>query len=556
MINDVLNCVKQLKAIDRFIFLGMLFHNKPYINGNRKQLVTDYGFSEAVIERTLSKLVEAGFLEKQIEPQKAGQRGRPSFQYKNIILGKINKELNATLNLQIIFSNEKIKNLLLSAFNEDKNDDLKADSKLLLIVLLHHADKFGFVENLDNATLLKLTGMKQQALEGQIQRLIDLGYICSKVSGINNKYLFGRKSSVFILNMQHISFKDCSEANTTFLYFKHPDSLIYKPGYQLSGKQRFINFSAPGTFEAQKLILLSIEMETLNNDRSISEEQRKQNWESRSLYSEVMQLIDYQHFKDIALFFVTKSNPETFATYLQFKLNQYASKLLSQNVYLANTDNKLIKQAISHDIFHPKLDMAIVEQVAFNEKMFTEIHKKSVVDLIYGLCLMIARDISKIITAQNLPESLCDKSCGDSVEVHKRQLMLTNFRILPPLKRDFRYLAISSDYPVRQEKSYFIYGDTIVKKYQLDDSLVGEQVLLKVEEDFSYKTFIYGSDESLNSAKKLLQTIESRFLEARSTLPEAQLFCFSLHQHPGVKYSSHDGQGWLLPPKHMSELAQ
>tara|TARA_R110001583_G_scaffold28426_2_gene100879 strand:+ start:16427 stop:18202 length:1776 start_codon:yes stop_codon:yes gene_type:complete len=585
VINKVLNCVEKLKAIDKFIFLTLIYQGNSYIEGNRKQLVKDYGFSEGVVERTLNSLVEAGLLEKSIDQKSAGKRGRPSYQYKNVIVEKLNQLLNTPLDVQTLSSNEKIKSLLLDGLEVDglvttnSNKQLKADTKLLLIVLLHHADKFGFVQYLDNATLLKLTGMKRQALEGQIQKLVDLGYICSKVSGINAQYLFGRMSSIYILNLEHNRFiSDITEADrfadhaikptAKFLYFKHPDSLLYKPDYKLMGKQRFINFSAPGTFEALKLILLSKSMLTLQNDTSKIESQRKADWESRSLYSEIVQLIDYKSFKDISTFFVTKSNPDTFTTLLQFKLNQYASILLSENVFEPNHDNKTLKDKIRSEILHPKLELAITNNTLFNDTLYTEENKSAVVELFYSISFLIASDISKILAAKNFPEGVFSAKSKPDLEHISASLIQTEFRILPPLKNDFRYLTVLSDYQVNSGKAYFLYGDTIVKKSQIEHQLVAEDVLLKEGDKYIYKTFSYGLESEMHKAKKLLQTIESRFLEARTSLSEAQMFCFALHHQPEMAYfygignvktspeGSIDRSLWLSPPKSIDELSQ
>jgi predicted transcriptional regulator len=553
LINEVLGYVKNLKAIDKYIFLRLLIQQEAFICGNRKQSVKALGFSESVVERALNGLVDAGLLEKKIDEKTIGKRGRPSFQYKNNILEILSLHFNKSIEVQTFLFNEKI-NILLSADPVvDSIYELKADTRLLLIVLLHNSDKFGFVQNLDNSSLLKITGMKQQALEGQIKKLLDSGYICSKVSGINGKYLFGRISSIYVLNLQHATFINCTKTWATFLYFKHPDSLLYKPGYKLLGKQRFINFSAPSTFEAEKLICLAQIMVTLNDDVTMTDLQRKADWESRSLYSEIMQLIDYEQFKQVALFFITKSNPDTFKKLLQFKLNQYASELLTDNVFEPNSDKKTVIQTISEEIFHSKLDTAITNNTLLNERLYTDKNKHFIVSLIYSLSLLIARDVSKILSAKNF-----SKDIEDINEVNKMtdQLLATQYRILPPISDDYRYLTIASDFEVPNEKRYFIYGDTIVKKSEVNHSLVAEDVLLQVNNEFTYKTFAYGTDRDLQIAKKLLPTIESRFLLAQPRLSDKQLYCFSLHQHPNIRYSTEDEQHWLLPPKKTNELGQ
>jgi predicted transcriptional regulator len=542
MINKILACVENMKAIDRFIFLGLLYQKRLIIEGNRKSLANHYGFSEGVVDRTLNGLVDTGFLEKNVNEKNSEKRGRPTYKYKNIILEKLSIDLDVDLNVNKVFANNHIKSLFSDNLHPPAHHKLKADTKLLLIVLINNADTFGFVQSLENTILLKLTGMKRQALDGQIQKLIDFGYIRSKVSGINSKYLFGRMSSIYILNLQHVNFANCSEQTRKFLYFKHPDSLLYKPRHKLIGNQRFINFSAPGTFEAQKLIQLSNGMINLLNKVTLTDQQKKDDWETRHLYSEIMQLIDYEQFKKIAILFITKSNPECFATFLQFKLNQYASELLSENTFQPNINNEAVKDKIRNEIFHPNLDAAIIKKVEFKQLLFSESSKVCVVELIYSISLLIARDISKVLSARNLPENTV--------------FIQATLRILPALQDDFRYLTVDSNCKVEHGKTYFLYGDTIVKKSEVNCVLVAEDVLMYIDGKYTYKAFTYGEDSEVKIARKLLQKIEPRYLESHNNLSDQQLYCFSLHHMANMNYSTEEGNDWLSSPKDYSELYQ
>lgn len=539
LLNELLGCVENMKAIDRFIFLFLLYKDQLCIDGNRKKLSESYGFSEGVIVRTFSYLTKAGLLEKRVKEKNIGERGRPTYDYKNVIIEKVSIKLDRDLNIKEVFGNNKIQSLL---DNSSTHDLLNADTKLLLIVLLHNADEFGFVKLLKNAVLLKLTGMKQKALKGQIQKLIDLGYIRSKVSGINSEYLFGRVSSIYILNLQHHNFCRDLERTRKFLYFKSHNYLYGSEKIRMSDKFAFINFSAPGTFEARKLITLANHMLALLGSPFITTPEKKEaQWRKFRNYPDIVQYVEYNKFIQVAILFVTKSNLAEFSDFLQFKLNQYASELCSENIFKLNRKNENVKAKIQNEIFHVNLDKAITDKKEFKGNLFTEVDKSYVVELIYSVSLLIARNISKIFLSGNTYNKII---CNQYT-----------YQILPPLRNDFRYLAVDTNCKSSNGNIYFIYGDTCVKKWKLNRVLVAEEILVGfLNKDCPYKKVTYDSKALINA--ELEEKIELHFLDSREDLSDEQLFCFSLHRKVAVKYDIKDRAGWLSAPPHEFELYQ
>lgn len=80
---------------------------------------------------------------------------------------------------------------------------LSVVNRLLLGVLLCHADRFGVVRNLGSAELRKAIGFTQESLKHRMQRLIDQGFVRAYVPGVTSRMMFGKAKSTYFLNLQH-----------------------------------------------------------------------------------------------------------------------------------------------------------------------------------------------------------------------------------------------------------------------------------------------------------------------------------------------------------------
>lgn len=78
-----------------------------------------------------------------------------------------------------------------------------ASNRLLLAVLLIHADQFGVVDCLGLAALSKLTGLTRTRAESQLYKLNQLGLIRCKVPGFSGSTLLGSPKTVYFLNLNH-----------------------------------------------------------------------------------------------------------------------------------------------------------------------------------------------------------------------------------------------------------------------------------------------------------------------------------------------------------------
>lgn len=87
-------------------------------------------------------------------------------------------------------------------------------TRLLLAVLLVHADSWGVVQGVGSAKLKRLTGLSSEQLKAQLFKLNHLGYILHKVQGLSGSVLLGRREAIYSLNLHHPSLPGCEAAGS------------------------------------------------------------------------------------------------------------------------------------------------------------------------------------------------------------------------------------------------------------------------------------------------------------------------------------------------------
>lgn len=89
---------------------------------------------------------------------------------------------------------------------EGAAERLSASNRLLLIVLLGLADPNGVVRGWGPSELSRLAGLTAGRLDGQLQKLLALGYLRAAIPGVSGSSLFGKKPGAYFLNLSHPSF--------------------------------------------------------------------------------------------------------------------------------------------------------------------------------------------------------------------------------------------------------------------------------------------------------------------------------------------------------------
>lgn len=177
-----------------------------------KELAAALGVTDRVVTTSLLELVDNGFLShKKIVEGK----GRPKSEYQCLpAFTKKLKALSATLPMT---HSSKIDHVLASAGKDVAS--MSITNRLLLAVLLAHADAFGVVRDLGLADLCKLTGLNRERVKGHIHKLQSISIFRFWKDGLTDPKLFGTVKTVYFLDMSHHSLGPAHNSTAVFVFY-------------------------------------------------------------------------------------------------------------------------------------------------------------------------------------------------------------------------------------------------------------------------------------------------------------------------------------------------
>lgn len=165
-----------------------------------KEFALGFGMTTYLVTKSISRLRRHEFL----CLQAAGQR--QSRKYK--VSPKLKKQLKKYKVECQCKHRELIARVLSNASlgsRETNQSDLKIQSRLLLVVLLLFADKYGEVKSVGRSKLQKLTGMDSDRLSSHVNKLVLAGYVIHHLPGMTCSSLFGICNSTYILDVDLIA---------------------------------------------------------------------------------------------------------------------------------------------------------------------------------------------------------------------------------------------------------------------------------------------------------------------------------------------------------------
>jgi len=184
--------------------------------------------------------------------------------------------------------------------------------RLLLIILLYHSNSCGVVDCLSLNDLAHLTRLTKSSIKSRITCLKRKGYIRSYISGVNGKCLFKHKNGIFILNLKHPNFSSDSVNGFTLLF----QSTTY------TETSLGNNIAEANEIYSAANFLLKPAKENYTSFKYIN--LFKNNCD-RLCFSEY-----FNEFIHIVPFFNEHPFTAKMQNFLQAKINQYASTLLSR----------------------------------------------------------------------------------------------------------------------------------------------------------------------------------------------------------------------------------
>ncbi|MDE3735945.1 hypothetical protein PSH28_05015 [Pseudomonas resinovorans] len=162
-------------------------------------LAKDVGVTNRVASTAIQRLVAQGVLVRQTI---GAQLGRPSSSY-TCVSEVLAEYLESGREVTQESIHEQCIVRLLDGVLSRASDRLFYANRLLLAVLLAHADEFGVVGGLGLRDLSELTGLKKDVLKSRIQLLTEKGFIRVCVSGATASGLFRPMKSRYYLNLAH-----------------------------------------------------------------------------------------------------------------------------------------------------------------------------------------------------------------------------------------------------------------------------------------------------------------------------------------------------------------
>ena len=209
------NPLVNVSAEAKFLLLKFiqLFGMDEVVQKGVKELASDIGLSDRLVSRSLEELLARGHLVRQTLCE---GRGRPKSEYSisTALFAKLHRESSASAS-----AHEELLNSIITSPELGGRQDLSSTNRLLLAVLLQHADKFGVVRDLGLSELSKLTGLNRERAKGHIHKLQSLRILRFWEAGLTGSTLFGAMKSVYFLNLNCSVLSVSRDSTAAFVFF-------------------------------------------------------------------------------------------------------------------------------------------------------------------------------------------------------------------------------------------------------------------------------------------------------------------------------------------------
>jgi hypothetical protein len=383
-----------------------------------KKLAIDLGVSDVVLKKTLSYLMTAGYITQETI---ATISGRPPSYYHWQMVKMLSIFDAFNFPSPDVKHRSLIEHLLKPDFGtkggaNKARHPLKLSNRLVLMILLSHADEYGVVRDLGMSEFCRLACMSRDRLESQLNKLKIEGYVRSSVSGLTGVSLFGLVKSVFYINLRHVNYEDCAYSGFTFLFKVGNlfDEFEFKEASQVFREANKWQGSTPIVDKATSIVI-------------------RRNSKLRS------NVVDFENYSlPIIADFFKENKLGSERVYLQVKLEEYASNLLTHRWSDINTGaefiDEVIMDRIRNEILHPKMLKNTVDGLFPSDDQ-----RERFFEFIYVLSYRIAESIKSMLASD--------------VRVKGRNM---SFCILPNPNFNNAYAVEVFDKPQRPGKTFCI----------------------------------------------------------------------------------------------------
>lgn len=213
-----------------------------------KLLAEELGLPLQAVSKAVAQLVEMSALRVVTQPEGKG-RPRCTYEMSKAIQSDLRDIEERTLNhlglVEHVLGGERIR-AIWSGWKGDaptalepgtrlrdekrvapvRQGKLSLANRLLLIILLSHADPFGVARGLSSKELCLLTGMDAASLKQRLRRLTELGFIRRHIPGLASPIFAEKLRSVYWLNLNHLQLSPADDVVSVVVHKKAADQDI------------------------------------------------------------------------------------------------------------------------------------------------------------------------------------------------------------------------------------------------------------------------------------------------------------------------------------------
>ena len=329
-----------------------------------KELAKATGATDRVVSRSLDDLVELELLDRRRIDNGARGRNKREHQCSSRLI-KLLEDMRKNTSL----THEHRIDHVLNGASQPEGSELNITNRLLLVVLLSQADQFGIVRSLGLSDLSKRTGLNRERVKAQLHKLHSLGVIRTSVAGMSSAEIFRPAKSIYFLNLHACTLK---LGDQTAIILVLPSDT----GHYLNDMN-----------EAMRIVHLA----SIGRGR-----------EFPSMTGILRLLPDNTHFKTLAALFYPKIKGLQLIPFLQAKLDEYASFLISKYRHTIFFDSPFLDHELL-EIIRADFKPPTSEGARRLSSAAQDYENPILVDFLYKVSFRLASELKEVFSIEKMP---------------------------------------------------------------------------------------------------------------------------------------------------------
>lgn len=199
-------------------------------------------------------------------------------------------------------------------------------NRLLLAVMLLHADQFGVVRDIGSAALQEMTCLSSGRLKHRIARLIEIGVIKAYVPGAARSALFNKTSSVYFLNLDHPELS----AGTSFTKVRVYKKKVGMSGVDLRVANQMLNDAVRFRDDLESVAVDSFRPRHIAGPFQAERQSMEPLQRGAVRFRDDLESVTGYSFRFKCIAEIFQAEPQSMYPLLQLRLESYAAHLMSK----------------------------------------------------------------------------------------------------------------------------------------------------------------------------------------------------------------------------------